>query len=261
MSRPAAAVILSLLGLAGCTGGPSATETPARSSAVKPASAAPGRIVQPAWLAGVRITEYWPVPEHWFRGRRVRASGLSGRHRVDWIYSALGLSREEDGVALDGRRYHVEELGHGGWVNRSGRPVPVDSPAVYWRAGAFWRNARGVLTFPLERGGWSNGIGVRYVPLPGVRFAPGPSLALRYYRSLAVDPRVIPLGSRVYIPTYRALRGGWFTAQDTGGSISGAHVDVFRPAPSSPDGGRDLYNRRIYVVPPGYPVPAQAPPG
>jgi 3D (Asp-Asp-Asp) domain-containing protein len=78
-------------------------------------------------------------------------------------------------------------------------------------------------------GGWFSGTGRRYVPLPGVTFAPGPAQPLRYYQSLAVDPTVIPLGSRVYVPAYRQDgHGGWFIAQDTGGAITGRHVDVYR---------------------------------
>ena len=58
--------------------------------------------------------------------------------------------------------------------------------------------------------------------------------------------------SRLYIPAYRAIRGGWFVAQDTGGAIIARHVDVCRPPPASPaDGGRFLQDQRIYVVPPG----------
>lgn len=41
------------------------------------------------------------------------------------------------------------------------------------------------------------------------------------YGTIAVDPSVIPLGSRVYIPGY-----GMATATDTGGSIKGNRVDV-----------------------------------
>ena len=40
----------------------------------------------------------------------------------------------------------------------------------------------------------------------------------------AVDPRVIPLGSQVYVPGY-----GWAVAEDTGGLIRGARVDVYIP--------------------------------
>lgn len=38
---------------------------------------------------------------------------------------------------------------------------------------------------------------------------------------IAVDPKKIPLGSRVYIPGY-----GWAKAEDTGGKIKGHRIDV-----------------------------------
>jgi 3D (Asp-Asp-Asp) domain-containing protein len=85
-----------------------------------------------------------------------------------------------------------------------------------------------------------------------VSFAPGQSLPLRYYASIAVDPKVIPLGSRVYIPAYaHDGHGGWFTAQDTGGAINGRRIDVWRPPPASPDqGGQYLVNVRVLVIRP-----------
>src|SRR5205085_7188626 len=42
------------------------------------------------WLPGVAVTEYYPVPEAWFVGKKVAAPGLSGKHRIDWLYSATG---------------------------------------------------------------------------------------------------------------------------------------------------------------------------
>jgi hypothetical protein len=207
-------------------------------------------ITRPMWLSGATVTEYYPVPESWFDGAFVDAPGLSGAHRVDWLYSARGLTMEGDGIGLDGRRYHASDTGRGGWVDRGGRGSCIGcGGGVFWRAGGFWRNARGALTYPLAGGGWFAGAGRRYVPLPGVRFSPGPSRPLRYYQSVAVDPRTIPLGSRVYIPYYRGISGGWFTAQDTGGAIGGRHVDVYRTPPPGGE-GRSLSAQRIYVEPP-----------
>lgn len=221
-----------------------------------PAAAKP--IARARWLGRVTVTEYYPVPEAWFVGKKVRAPGLTTKHRIDWLYSATGLSMEGDGIGLDGRRYHIASLGRGGWVDERGKPsVPGargwrPNPPV-WRAGGYWLSRRRRLTFPLDGGGWSNGVGRRYVPLPGVSFALGPSRPLRYYRSLAVDPDLIPLGSRVYIPAYRdTAGGGWFRAEDVGGAIIGRHVDVFRPPPPRAGmSGNYLANQRIYVIPPG----------
>ncbi len=41
---------------------------------------------------------------------------------------------------------------------------------------------------------------------------------------VAVDPRVIPMGSKLYIPGY-----GWGVAADTGGAIVGNKIDVWFP--------------------------------
>ena len=214
-------------------------------------------ITHPEWLSGVVVTEYYPAPERWFVGRHVSAPGLPGTHAVDWLYSARGLAMEGEGVDRDGRPFHIAELGSTGWVNAAGAPTrPVclgkwtdGLPA--WLIGG-WRNAHNAVAFPLAAGGWSNGVGRHTLEYGGVTFAPGRSLPLTYYHSVAVDPKLIPLGSRVYIPAYRDLGGGWFRAQDTGGAIKGPHVDVYRPAPSSPsDEGRYMTDQRIYVIPPG----------
>ncbi len=216
----------------------------------------PSKHARGQWLSRVTITEYWPAPESWFRGRLVTAPGLTGRHRIDWLYSATGVSMEGDGIGLDGRQYHIASLGDGGWVTADGVTTSPSSGwsagAPYWRAGGYWRNRRGAVTFPLTAGGWSDGPGRRYVPLSDVTFAAGASLPLHFYESIAVDPGVIPLGSRVYVPAYRDDgHGGWFIAQDTGGAINGRHIDVYRSPPPSPaDAGQDLAGERIFVIKP-----------
>jgi 3D (Asp-Asp-Asp) domain-containing protein len=243
---------------AGASGG-----APILGGGLAPTHAAPARVpsvpsksAKGGWLRGVTITEYWPAPESWFVGAMVNAPGLPGLHRIDWLYSATGLSMEGEGIGLDGRMYHIAGLGIGGWVTAAGA---VTSPgagwsagAPYWRAGGYWRNGTKGVTFPLSAGGWSNGPGFKYVALRNVTFAPGPSLPLRYYQSIAVDPSVIPLGSRVYVPAYRSDGyGGWFIAQDTGGAINGRHIDVFRPPPASAlDPGQYLTSQRVFVIKP-----------
>lgn len=42
-------------------------------------------------------------------------------------------------------------------------------------------------------------------------------------QTIAVDPSVIPLGSKLYIPEL----GKVFTAEDTGGNIQGNRIDIF----------------------------------
>ena len=41
---------------------------------------------------------------------------------------------------------------------------------------------------------------------------------------IAVDPKVIPYGSKIHIPGY-----GWGTALDTGGAIQGNTIDIWMP--------------------------------
>ena len=41
-------------------------------------------------------------------------------------------------------------------------------------------------------------------------------------RTLAVDPKVIPLGTEIYIPGW-----GWFVAEDTGNGIKGQRLDMY----------------------------------
>lgn len=40
-------------------------------------------------------------------------------------------------------------------------------------------------------------------------------------RTIAVDPRVIPYGTKVYIEGY-----GWYVAEDCGGGVKGNHIDI-----------------------------------
>jgi len=220
-----------------------------------PAGAAPIRT--PTWVSGVELTQYWPVPEWWFSGAQVAAPGLPGAYPIDWLYSAQGISMQGTGIADNGQFVHISALGAGGWVTQAGSVANFSGNSPYWRDGGYWHNASGGVTYPLAAGGWSNGVGKDYVALPGVSFAPGPGRALTYWESVAVDPRLIPLGSWVYVPAYRSGPGhGWFMAQDTGGAIIGRHLDIYRPPPpSASDPATTLYGSQVYVLPPGTRLP------
>lgn len=91
--------------------------------------------------------------------------GLAGGHCADWLYSARGPAMDGDGIGLDGRHHHVGALGASGWVNAAGHHTCPGRCAGHWSRGqpawlqGGWRNAAGQVTFPLSRGGWSNGRG------------------------------------------------------------------------------------------------------
>ncbi len=42
-------------------------------------------------------------------------------------------------------------------------------------------------------------------------------------KTIAVDPKIIPLGSKIYIPQFNAI----FIAEDTGGAVKGNKIDIF----------------------------------
>ncbi len=117
---------------------------PIVSGGLAPTGPGPSRIPPPPskhahgrWLSGVSITEYWPAPESWFVGRLVSAPGIPGLHRIDWLYSAAGLSMEGEGIGLDGQLYHLEAAGTGGWVTSAGKSTsPSTAGAPGLRSGA-----------------------------------------------------------------------------------------------------------------------------
>lgn len=209
------------------------------------------------WITGAVVTEYYPIRETWFDGKAVSARGLAGRHRVDWLYGPHGVAMNGEGVGADGRFYHFAGPYSLGWVGRHGEStVPcwndswTNGPAALLAFG--WRTRLGQVTYPLARGGWSNGPAVRYLSPPdALRFGARRSRPLPFWRAVAVDPKVVPLGSRVFLPAYCDTPArGWFRALDTGGAIIGFHSDVYR-APPATLVLHALRAQRAYIVPPG----------
>ena len=215
------------------------------------------RITRARWVSGAIITEYYAIRESWFSGRLVSVPGLRTRHRVDWLYGPHGVAMNGEGLGSDGRFYHFAGPYDVGWVNASG-DATVPCWNGRWTRGhpawlAFgWRSRSGAVTYQLASGSWSKGPPRRYVPPPSsLRFAPGRSRQLPFWHAVATDPRVIPFGSRVFVPSYCDTPArGWFRALDTGGAIIGFHLDVYRPPPPTLV-LREQRGRPIYVLPPG----------
>jgi 3D (Asp-Asp-Asp) domain-containing protein len=212
-------------------------------------------VKKPAWMPKMMVTEYYPARESWFDGKRIKTPGISGRNsKIDWLYSAVGMSMEGDGLGTDGNRYHIANLGRGGWIGRDGKTADWGSAnknrSPFWRSSGYWRNQKKQVTFPLEDGSWYRGEGKRWVPEKGITFGRGPSRPLRYYRSVAVDPNLIPMKSLVWVGRYSSLNGdGWMRADDVGGAIDGRHIDVYRKPPKALGQAGSYANQRLYVVP------------
>ncbi len=74
---------------------------------------------------------------------------------------------------------------------------------------------------------------------------------LTTYRTIAVDPSIIPLGSWVYVD-YGDTHSytGWYRAEDTGGGIKGNQIDIFTGVGKENyrRGGRDIPSRAKRIV-------------
>ena len=189
-------------------------------------------ITRPRWVSNALVTEYFPVRETWFSGKLVHANGIPGKHPADWLYGPHGVAMNGEGLGADGRFYHFAGPYDIGWVNASGQPTSGCWTGV-WTAGH-----------------------PAWVAAPSrVRFTPGrPSFP--FWKTVAVDRKLVPTGSRVFIRAYCDTPAhGWFKALDTGGAIIGAHFDVYR-APPKTLVLRDFHDQRVYVVPPGKAIPS-----
>jgi 3D (Asp-Asp-Asp) domain-containing protein len=84
---------------------------------------------------------------------------------------------------------------------------------------------------PHDNGKWGNKTHLGTTVRPGV---------------VAVDPRVIPLGSRLYV-VYPDGHGQYATAEDTGGAIKGKRMDIaMRSVDEAQDFG--IQNVKVYVL-------------
>ena len=169
-----------------------------------------------------------------------------------------------EGIGTDGRLYHFAGPYSLTWRNAHGQATYpcIHVPGVWTNGAPDWigttRLSRdGTVTYRLGDGAWATGRPARVIPSTSQAwFAPGASRSLSYWRDAAVDPRLIPHGSSIFVRAYCGTPSdGWFVAADTGGAIIGRHIDIFRAPPAIAWDDQVLRAQDVFVVPPGFPRP------
>ncbi|QQE81183.1 LysM peptidoglycan-binding domain-containing protein [Alicyclobacillus sp. SO9] len=68
--------------------------------------------------------------------------------------------------------------------------------------------------------------------------------------TVAVDPNVIPYGTKLYIPGV-----GYRVAEDTGGAIKGDHIDIFYNSRSTAVKFGVQHHKKVYILPNWFHIP------
>jgi len=163
-------------------------------------------------IEGVELTYYTLVSEDSTSGQHTGDTsvicndlGLVGCYHKEFLCSGYGVAMQGTGQAANGS-YVKYASGGGGWGKDS-----------IWLADCST---------------------ARFSTVAGVTGASGRVLEADY--SIAVDRTVIALGSSVWIDSEKH----WFRADDTGGGITGNHIDIYEGATATrPSAG----SSRVYV--------------
>ncbi|MEC1970591.1 3D domain-containing protein [Bacillus cereus] len=193
---------------------------------------------------GVMKTGWYQDGEKWF----YLDPSAEGAKKVGW-------------AEVNGKWYYLDPTTDGsmktGWVQVNGKWYYLDGNA----GGAMktgWNKIDGKMSYFKEDGQWIEGTertvrATAYTNDPAENGTPaGQHVYTRMgddltanpnLKIIAVDPSVIPLGSKVYVEGY-----GPAEARDTGGAIKGNKIDVFVPSKEvSYNWG--VKNVKIYVLP------------
>jgi 3D (Asp-Asp-Asp) domain-containing protein len=211
---------------------------------VEPPPAAPvpaGGMVRVVRVAEETGTELVPVP---YRTVTQSAPALPAGARVRVRAGMPGLvERSVQRTLEDGQEVQRAVLAEHVLRQPIDEVIALGSRAVLAPAPTLPGGAPGGVTLapPALAGGPPNGEGVRRVlTMDATAYDPGPirtgkrpgdpgygitaSGMRAAYGVVAVDPRVIPMFTRLYIPGY-----GYAVAGDTGGAIRGHRIDLFFP--------------------------------
>lgn len=161
-----------------------------------------------------RLTHYWLAHEGNFSGRRRvllvthskrRRGKRRRRRRLRWVSRAFARALRMQGSGF----------------LRGGRLVQYVKRCPGWKRRRKRRRLRCLRVRLVDRRRFPMGVGAAGMPLLP-------------FRSVAVDSRIIALGSQLYIPAlgrffrrHGIRHDGCFWADDKGGGIKGRHIDLF----------------------------------
>ncbi|WP_257142330.1 3D domain-containing protein, partial [Bacillus pseudomycoides] len=139
----------------------------------------------------------------------------------------------------DGNWYYLDANNSGAMINGWNK---IDGKMNYFKENGQWVNTRELTVTstaytndPAENG---------YNPGEHVKTAMGDDLTANpNLKLIAVDPSVIPLGSKVYVEGY-----GPAEARDKGGDIKGNKIDVFVPSKKE-SSYWEVKKVKIYILP------------
>jgi 3D (Asp-Asp-Asp) domain-containing protein len=146
-------------------------------------------------IDNVKITHYTVALEKNLSGQKTgnkqtitNPSNIRGTFQQEFLYSGWGVAMQGTGISLDDK-YIKYVRGGGGW-NKNKTWLNNPSSAVFIEVSGIIGKSKRTQT--------------------------------EWY-SVAVDTKVIPLGSYIWIESENA----WFRADDIGGLIKGNHIDIF----------------------------------
>jgi VWFA-related protein len=180
---------------------------------------------EPKSIDNVKFTQYNVCHEADMtgHGKTTNPKNIKGTYYREFLYSAKGVCMQGSGKAISGETIKYVGSG-GGWVNELRESVH------YNRKLGKYTKADGTASSPY----WiKDESSVIFEQLPKDTFIGSKGWNIIPWYTIAVDPKIIPYGSIVYIKRLDGINiegislNGFFIAADTGGAIKGNRIDVF----------------------------------